>query len=69
MSDTALQEKLIHFPPYQKKRKRGINARRKGSVRNINGKVWFDFRYIGERVRESSGLTWNKVNIRKARRR
>lgn len=39
----------------QKKRK-SRKARKKGSVYSRNGKLWVDFRYLGERVREPSGL-------------
>ncbi|MHB8790188.1 MAG: tyrosine-type recombinase/integrase [Desulfobulbaceae bacterium] len=44
------------------RRKAGINRNREGSVRNINGQVYVDFFYLNERVRESSGLPWNKEN-------
>lgn len=43
-------------------RKTGVNHNKKGSVRNINGLVYIDFMYLGERVRESSGLIWNTDN-------
>mgnify|MGYP005848259675 FL=1 len=33
-------------------------------MRNINGKVYVDFIYLGERVRENSGLAWNNQNIK-----
>ncbi len=43
-------------------RKKGRNHNKKGSVRNINGKIYVDFMYLGERVREKAGLTWNESN-------
>ena len=51
----------------RKKRKIGINRNKDGSVRNINGKVYVDFMYLGERVRESSGLKWNDENEKTVR--
>ena len=48
-------------------RKDGINKNRKGSVRNINGNVIVDFYYLGERIREPSGLPWNKKNAKLVR--
>ncbi len=47
----------------QKNRKKGINRGKFGSVRNIQGKVYVDFRYLGERVRESSELPWTPENV------
>ena len=47
----------------KKIRKQGVNRNKKGSVRNINGKLYVDFYYLGERIRESSGLSWNKKNM------
>ena len=41
----------------EKKRKRGLlNAGKKGRVYSRGGKLWVDFQYLGERVREPSGL-------------
>jgi integrase len=63
--------KVIQFPPKRKKlekpRKSGLNRNKKGSVRKIGGKVYVDFMYFGERVRESSGLLWNDQNVKKVR--
>ena len=50
-----------------KSRKHGLNTNKEGSVRKINGKVYVDFRYLGERVRESSGLDWNEKNAKQVR--
>jgi len=49
------------------KRKKGQNRNRFGSVRKINGTVYTDFIYLGERVRESSGLPWNEENSKTVR--
>ena len=58
--------KIIPFPSLtnridgkaltQNKRKSGINKNKEGSVRLINGKVYFDFYYLGERCRELYGM-------------
>jgi integrase len=50
-----------------KSRKHGLNTNKEGSVRKINGKVYVDFRYLGERVRECSGLDWNEKNAKHVR--
>ena len=56
------QNKVIEITQYRsqgdelKKRKRQ-KARKKGSVYSRNGKLWVDFRYLGQRVREPSGLS------------
>ena len=56
------QQKIIDFPSKPKAdelaRKSGINKNKEGSVRKVNGKVYVDFVYLGERVRESSNLPW-----------
>jgi integrase len=48
-------------------RKGGLNRNKEGSVRKINGKVYVDFLYLGERVRESSDLECNETNARVVR--
>jgi integrase len=61
---------LIRFPQKRRKgesRKAGLNFNREGSVRNVNGKVYVDFMYLDERIRESSGLPWNDKNARQVR--
>lgn len=61
---------LIRFPQKRRKdklRKTGLNVNREGSVRNVNGKVYVDFMYLDERVRESSDLPWNDKNARQVR--
>ena len=50
-----------------KYRKYGLNRNREGSVRKINGKVYIDFTYMGERVREPSGLDWDEKNAKYVR--
>ena len=63
---------VIRFPQAEKvkdkPRKTGLNTNKEGSVRKINGKVYVDFIYLGERARESSGLAWNEKNARDVRR-
>lgn len=70
MSSTSTA-KIVPFPsqtePKGTGRKSGKNKNREGSVRNINGKVYVDFIYLDERVRESSGLPWDDVNSKKVR--
>jgi integrase len=66
------QAKVIELFPRGKKkdensRKSGLNYNRNGSVRKLNGKVYIDFIYLGERVRESSGLRWNEKNAKHVR--
>jgi integrase len=51
----------------EESRKTNVNRNRDGSVRRISGMVYVDFRYLGERVRESSGLQWNKNNAKGVR--
>jgi integrase len=61
---------VLDFPKKTKqtqKRKRGVNVNKDGSVRNINGKIYVDFYYLGERVRESSGLPYNETNLKTVR--
>ena len=48
-------------------RKVGLNCNKEGSVRKVNGKVYVDFIYLGERVRESAGLLWNEKNAKHVR--
>jgi integrase len=66
-----LQAKIIDFPSRPKAdeaaRKSGINKNKEGSVRKINGKVYVDFVYLEERVRESADLPWNESNARHVR--
>lgn len=58
---------LSERPKEGLRRKTGININKEGSVRNINGKVYVDFFYLGERVREDSGLSWNPKNAKSVR--
>ena len=65
------QPNVIQLSQYRKKEKRKrkrVNEGKTGSVFVRNGKLWVDFRYLGHRVRESSGLpanTDNKKGVRK----
>ncbi len=65
------QATVIAFPKKRKRaekaRKSGLNHNKEGSVRNVNGKVYVDFIYLDERVRESSGLAWNEQNAKSVR--
>jgi len=62
---------IIRFPKSGKQRvkerKINLNTNKEGSVRKINGKVYVDFIYLGERVRESSELPWDEKNARDVR--
>lgn len=64
-----IHENVVSFPGKTNKRKKKnrINRGKKGSVRRINGKAYVDFLYLGERVRESSGLAWNEKNVEEVR--
>ena len=42
-------------------------TRLKGSVYSRHGKLWIDFRYLGERVREPSGLNDTPLNRKQVR--
>ena len=71
-NNIGAQAKVIELFPKGKKRserprKSGLNLNKDGSVRKINGTVYVDFRYLGERVRETSGLPWNEKNARHVR--
>ena len=44
-----------------------LNTNKEGVVRNINGKVYVDFMYCDQRVRETSGLAWNTENAKHVR--
>jgi integrase len=51
------QAEVIEFSQHRKKRKRNpLNSKNKGSIFNRNGWLWVDFYYLGQRVREPSGL-------------
>jgi len=66
------QAEVIELFPQEQKhdenfRKSGLNCNKEGSVRKLNGKVYIDFIYLEERVRESSGLSWNEKNAKHVR--
>ncbi|MEI7636379.1 MAG: DUF3596 domain-containing protein [Syntrophus sp. (in: bacteria)] len=64
----ALETRIIPFPSTKKApRKSGLNSNRKGSVRSFNGKLYVDFIYLGERVREKAGLDDTKENTKQVR--
>ena len=63
---------IIQFPlpsssELRKTRRKGLNTNKVGSVRKINGKVYVDFIYLDERIRESSGLPWTQKNAKAVR--
>jgi integrase len=61
----VLDAKVIPFPGKKTAtRKDGLNKNREGSVRSINGKLYVDFIYLGERVREKAGLDDTKENTK-----
>lgn len=63
------ENKVLPLPKKQKKLRKtnDSNRKREGSVRRINDQVYVDFRYLGERVRESSGLAWTDKNVKDVR--
>lgn len=69
MAESAvLETKVIPFPSKKKApRKAGLNRNRMGSVRSMNGKLYVDFIYLGERVREKAGLDDTKDNAKQVR--
>lgn len=71
MAEVASHANVVTFPQRKKRsekpRKAGLNRNREGSVRKINGKVYVDFIYLDERVRETSGLEWNEKNAKQVR--
>jgi integrase len=59
--------KIIDFPKgktdnYQPKTPDRLNAGKTGRVYGRGGKLWVDFYYLGERVRERSGLDDTRAN-------
>ena len=67
------QLQIVDLTQYRKKKKQAPKRKRprsqtKGSVYGRGGKLWVDFRYLDERVREPSGLTdtaENRKTVRK----
>jgi len=60
---------VIPFAQYRKTRKKErqavqVDTGKKGRVYNRGGTLWVDFYYLGQRVRESSGLKDTPVNQR-----
>lgn len=47
--------------------KRRAKSKQKGSVYQRSGKLWVDFRYLGQRVREPTGLEANAFNRKEVR--
>lgn len=71
MAEVSSHANVVTFPrrkrATEKPRKAGLNRNREGSVRKINGKVYVDFIYLNERVREPSGLDWSEKNAKLVR--
>jgi integrase len=53
---------LEHRKGRSKKKRDPLNVGKKGRVYSRSGKLWVDFRYLGERVREPSGLDDTPTN-------
>lgn len=69
MTRTIQETRIIPFSNKKKgQRKAGLNTNHKGSVRSINGKLYIDFMYLDERVRERSGLNDTSENAKHVRR-
>ena len=65
-----MNSKIIEFSENRDERKRkpdAINVGKKGRVYTRGGKLWVDFYYLNERVREPSGLIETPINQRKLR--
>jgi len=67
-----MSSKIIEFPASRDEIKRtrepdAINVGKKGRVYTRGGKLWVDFYYLSERVREPSGLIDTPANQRKLR--
>jgi integrase len=68
--DTMQQTQVIQLSQYRKKEKRKRRRPQKGKSGSVfvkDGKLWVDFRYLGQRVRQSSGLNDTKDNRKKVR--
>jgi integrase len=66
------QPQVIKISDYRddekiKIKRKHLNKGRKGRVYSRSGKLWVDFQYLGERVRERSGLDDNPANQRALR--
>lgn len=58
---------VCHTDIPKRSKQLALNVNKEGTVREINGKVYVDFLYLGQRVRESSGLPWSTSNAKIAR--
>ena len=66
------QLKIIDFTQYREtkgrtKKRKKPKSRKKGSVYSRGGKLWVDFRYLGQRVREPAGLKDTAENCKAVR--
>jgi len=67
------QATVIEFPSDREKKeqirkRKPINSGKKGRIYSRSGKLWVDFHYLGQRVREPSGLNDTAANQRDLRR-
>ncbi len=64
---------IIDYSQFRKRKQRSESIerqskpRQKGSIYTRGGKLWVDFRYLGERVRESTGLSDTCKNKKQTR--
>jgi integrase len=61
------KDNVIRFAQFREKEKQvrktvSLNVGKKGRVYNRGGRLWIDFHYLGQRVRESSGLEYTHQN-------
>ena len=69
--NVASKANVVGFPRAKKHveqaRKAGLNQNKEGSSETSTVKVYVDFIYLGERVREPAGLEWTEENARTVR--
>ena len=59
---------VVPLPVEGKARKSDhLNQQKSGSVRKINGRIYMDFNYFDQRVRENTGLLWSDKAARQVR--
>ena len=60
-----LNNAIVNLAQYRSKKeepKKKTTKGTKGTIYSRNSKLWVDFRYLGERVREPSGLNDTQAN-------
>ncbi len=70
--DFMKQAKIIDFPKHsdtskKRRKKDSVNIGKKGRVFARSGKLWVDFHYMNQRVREPSGFNNTPKNRKKLR--